>query len=161
VTKEIPVNIFNVVEAKNAFSVSGKSKVKTRSCSPNTAYIDITFPPFFLIISMAFLVRSDETFLSASEEYVPNIINIGISQSLLNVGILRFLLLSVKKHTKPRTHLRNEVPIQESPLLHHIIFGVFVTGTYIISGICICSIEKSILLVPADQTSKIRAGTCP
>ena len=90
VTKEIPVSVFNVTEVNSAFSASGKSIVKTRSCSPNTAYIDITFPPFFSIILTAFLVRSDETFLSASVEYFPNIINIGILQSLLNVGILQF-----------------------------------------------------------------------
>ena len=76
---EIHVNLFNSTEVAIAFSVSGKSNVKTRSCSPSTAYMEITFPPCFLIRSTARSVRSELMCFNASDEYLPKNMNIGIA----------------------------------------------------------------------------------
>jgi len=61
-------------------AASGKSKVKTRSCSPITAYMEITLPPFFSMILTAFFVRCAETSFSESCVCFPNIINIGMER---------------------------------------------------------------------------------
>ena len=46
---KIPVSLFRPTDVAKALSASGKSRVKTRSCSPITATIDTTFPPLALI----------------------------------------------------------------------------------------------------------------
>ena len=69
------------IDAFIATSLPGKLTIRTRSCFPSRAYIELTSPPNFLIKSTALSVLSAFIPFIDSEEYFPNIKKVAITIS--------------------------------------------------------------------------------